>query len=279
MANNQHAKFASKQKISCKTSSVIQNMKTSNWSTLLSVLPSIITSSSMSHLVQSSITSTRVSTSATKSVSHPKIISPSTFPGTSSTSVAKSSSYSSTLSPTPSLSSSVILESSTSVVVSPPVKNGRQRSTKITILPSSTFTRVVSMLATNQKPKISGTLFVTKIISSSTFPGISSTFVASSSSYSSTIFASSGSYSSTSSPTPPLSSSVNLESNTSVAATSVVFSTTLQYSEVNSTVVSSSFNGTVNQSSSIAPTMTTTVLASSSIIQQQPTGNENLSCS
>ena len=242
-------------------------MKTSDWFTLLSVLPSIITSSSMSQLVQSSITSIRISTSVTKSVSHSKIISPSTFPGTSSTSVAKSSSYSSTLSPTPSSSSSIILESSTSVVVSPPVKNGRQRSTKITILPSSTFTRVVSMLATNQKPKISGTLFVTKIISPSTFPGISSTFVASS-----------GSYSATSSPTPPLSSLVNLESNTSVAATSVVFSTTLQYSEVNSAVVSS-FNGTVNQSSSITPTMTTTVLASSSIIQLQPTGNESLSCS
>ena len=279
MAKSQHAKFASKQKISCKTSSVIQNMKTSDWFTLLSLPPSIIISRGMSHLVQSSITSIGISTSVTKSVSHPKIISPSTFSGTSSTSVAKSGSYSSTLSPTPSLSSSVVLEPSTSVVVSPPVKNGRQRSTKITILPSSTFTRVVSMLATNQKPKISGTLFVTKIISPSTFPGISSTFVASSSSYSSTIFASSGSYSATSSPTPPLSSLVNLESNTSVAATSVVFSTTLQYSEVNSTVVSSSFNGTVNQSSSITPTMTTTVLASSSIIQLQPTGNESLSCS
>lgn len=412
LAEIQPAKFASKQKTSCKTSSVIQNMKTTDSFTSLSLLPSIITSSSMSHLMQSRITSSTISPSATKSVSHlvgtstvtlysvtlthppsseTKIISPSTFPGISPKSVASSGSststpsltsplsssvnlepsvaatsvvfsttlqysevnstvvsssfngtanqsssitstmtllsssvilesnasiaissqdvniknistsmhsssfstftkvvsmstahqkpgmsgpfpgisptlvvsssiYSSTSSQTPPLSSSVVLESNTNVVIPPSDGNGTQTSTRITILPSSTLTRVASMSPTHQKPRMSGTLFGT--LSPSTFPGIPPTFVASSSCYSST-----------SSPTPPLSSSVNLEP--SIAATSVVFSTTLQHSEANSTVVSSSFNGTVNQSSSITPTMTTTVLASSSIIQQR-TGNENV---
>ena len=256
----QRAKTASRQMSSCKTSSVVQNMKTSDSSTLLSVPSSIITSSSMYSLVQSSSTYSRISPSTTHSVFHLVNTSTATPPvdgnGTViSTKIKNSPSlkFTRTASILTTHQKPSMNRTLTSTATPPVDGNGTVISTNIKISPSSKFTRTASILKTHQKPSMNRTVMGTKIISTSTLPG--------------TFFATSPGISSTLSPTPPLSTSIDLESSASL--TSVVLSTTLQSSVFNSTVFFSSFNGTVNQTNSITPTMATIVLPSSSVVKQR----------
>ncbi|CAB4022825.1 adhesion G- coupled receptor G4 isoform X2 [Paramuricea clavata] len=155
----------------------------------------------------------------------------------------------------PSVTSSVSPAINTSTLIPKPDTNGTEISTK-TIFPSSLISPSASFFSTSATrchPGTNGTEMTTKMIFPSTSVPIS------------------GSYTLTASPTLPLSSSIMSESSRSIAPTPVLSSSSWEHSKMNSTVISSSLNATLNQSRTITPTMTTTVMVSSSILTQVPT--------